>query len=290
VPSDKRARQRAGREIRLAEEAKAAKRRKQIRNVVVVVAVAAIIILIVFLTTSNSPKKNAASSTTTTTAVAGTTTTTAPATTTTTVPSANATAQAAADKVAVAAGCPASTSAVVNTQKYSAAPPMTIDTSKTYTANVVTTAGNFTIALDAKAAPATVNSFVFLADKGFYHCIIFHRVIPTFMDQTGDPTGTGGGGPGYTIPDEYPPKAANAANQYPLGSVAMANTGQPHTGGSQFFIVSGPEGEGLPNTYTLFGHVTTGMDVVDKINAQGSTAGVPPDVTQRILSVTISVA
>jgi cyclophilin family peptidyl-prolyl cis-trans isomerase len=107
------------------------------------------------------------------------------------------------------------------------------------------------------------------------------------MDQTGDPKGTGAGGPGYTIADENPPAAANPADQYPLGSVAMANTGQANTGGSQFFVVSGPEGESLPNTYTLFGHVTSGMKVVDKINAEGSKAGVPPDVTQRMLSVTI---
>ena len=92
-----------------------------------------------------------------------------------------------------------------------------------------------------------MNNFVFLAEKGYYHCVIFHRVIPSFMDQTGDPTGTGTGGPGYTIPDENPPKAATG-QQYPLGSVAMANTGQPNTGGSQFFIVAGPQGESLPNT------------------------------------------
>jgi cyclophilin family peptidyl-prolyl cis-trans isomerase len=276
VPSDKRARQRAAREFRLASEAKAKKRRKQIRNAVVIAAIAGVIILVVFLTTNNSPKKGSASGTTTTTVVKG--------------GSANAKAQAAANKVAVAAGCPASTATRVNTLKYSSAPAMTIDTSKSYTAKVVTTAGTFTIALDAKAAPQTVNSFVFLADKGYYHCVIFHRVIPSFMDQTGDPTGTGTGGPGYTIPDEYPAKATNSADQYPLGSVAMANTGQPHTGGSQFFIVAGSQGEGLANTYTLFGQVATGMSVVDKINAEGSTAGVPPDVTQRIISVTISVA
>ena len=130
---------------------------------------------------------------------------------------------------------------------------MTIDTSKTYTATVKTTAGTFAIALDAKAAPMTVNNFVFLADKGYYHCVIFHRVIPSFMDQTGDPTGTGTGGPGYTIADENPPKAPTRPSQYPLGSVAMANTGAPNTGGSQCFIVAGPEGECLPNTYSLFG-------------------------------------
>jgi cyclophilin family peptidyl-prolyl cis-trans isomerase len=98
-----------------------------------------------------------------------------------------------------------------------------------------------------KDAPQTVNNFVFLAQHQFFDCVIFHRVIPGFVDQTGDPTGTGSGGPGYTIPDEYPAKASNAADQYPLGSVAMANTGQPHTGGSQWFIVAGAEGESLPN-------------------------------------------
>ena len=92
---------------------------------------------------------------------------------------------------------------------------MTIDTSKTYTATVMTTAGTFDIALDAKTAPITVNNFVFLADKGYYHCVIFHRVIPGFMDQTGDPTGTGDGGPGYTIQDENPPKAANRPTAVP---------------------------------------------------------------------------
>ena len=189
--------------------------------------------------------------------------------------------------MAVKAGCPASPKTTVNTQKYSSAPAMAIDTSKTYTATVVTTAGTFDIALDAKTAPTTVNNFVFLANKGYYHCVIFHRVIPQFMDQTGDPTGTGEGGPGYTIKDENPPKAANAAQQYPLGSVAMANTGQPNSGGSQFFIVAGPQGESLPNSYALFGSVTSGMDVVTTINQQGSAQGVPPDVTQRILSVTI---
>jgi cyclophilin family peptidyl-prolyl cis-trans isomerase len=261
MPSDKRARQRAAREIRLAQEAKAKKRRKQIRNVIVIGVIALIVILVVFLTTSNnSPSTTALSP------------------------------QAKANQVAVAAGCPTSTSARVNTQKYAAAPAMTIDTSKTYTATVVTTAGTFTIGLDAKTAPETVNNFVFLADKGYYHCVIFHRVIPKFMDQTGDPTGTGQGGPGYTIADENPAAAANSADQYPLGSVAMANTGQPHSGGSQFFIVAGPEGESLPNSYALFGHVLTGMSVVDKINAEGSTAGVPPDVTQRIISVTVHVA
>jgi len=199
----------------------------------------------------------------------------------------NAQLQAQANAAAVKAGCPANPKTRVNDQKYSAAPPMTIDTSKTYTATIKTTTGTFDATLDAKTAPNTVNNFVFLAEKGYYHCVIFHRVIPQFMNQTGDPTGTGTGGPGYTIPDENPPKAPTASPQYPLGSLAMANTGSPHSGGSQFFIVAGPQGESLPNTYALFGSVTSGMSVVDTINKQGSAQGVPPDVTQRILSVTI---
>lgn len=275
MPSDKRARQRAAREARLAAEAQSQKRRKQIRNGVIVVVLAGIIVGIVFLVSggsNNTPTSKSKASTTTTTAAAK---------------GSDANLQAQANEVAVKAGCPASTKTTVNTQKYSSAPTMTIDTSKTYTATVVTTAGTFDIALDAKTAPTTVNNFVFLADKGYYHCVIFHRVIPGFMDQTGDPTGTGDGGPGYTIKDENPAKASNAAQQYPLGSVAMANTGQPNSGGSQFFVVAGAQGESLPNTYALFGSVTSGMNVVDTINQQGSTAGVPPDVTQRMLSVTI---
>jgi cyclophilin family peptidyl-prolyl cis-trans isomerase len=269
VPSDKRARQRAAREARLAAEAQRTKRRRQIRNVILVVVVAGAIVGIAFAVSSGNNGRKAQAKTTTTTTIASTA------------------AQAKANAVAVGAGCPASTKTTVNTQKYTAAPPLTIDPSKTYTATVVTTAGTFDITLDPKTAPTTVNNFVFLADKGYYHCVIFHRVIPGFMDQTGDPTGVGTGGPGYTIPDENPAKAVTGASQYPLGSVAMANTGQPHTGGSQFFIVAGPQGESLPNTYALFGSVTTGMNVVDAINQQGSTAGVPPNVTQRILSVTI---
>jgi peptidylprolyl isomerase/peptidyl-prolyl cis-trans isomerase B (cyclophilin B) len=274
VPSEKRARQRAAREARLAAEAKRHKRNRQVRNGVIVVAAAGLVVGLVFALSGNNNKPVASQSHVTTTTSA--------------LQASDARLQAQANAAAVKAGCPASTKTRVNTQKYSAAPAMTIDTSKTYTANVDTTTGSFVITLDAKTAPQTVNNFVFLADKGFYHCVIFHRVIPQFMDQTGDPTGTGTGGPGYTIPDENPPKAAAAASQYPLGSVAMANTSQPNTGGSQWFVVAGPEGESLPNSYALFGQVTSGMNVVDTINQQGSAQGVPPNVTQRILSITVS--
>ena len=257
--------------MRLAAEAKAKKRRKQIRNTVVVVVIAAVVVVIVLVTSSGKAKT--ASSTTTTTAASST--------------PKYVLLQEAANKVAVADGCPASTSARVNTQKYSAVPPTTIDTSKTYSATVKTTAGTFTIGLDAKAAPITVNSFVFLAHKGYFHCVIFHRVIPGFVDQTGDPTGTGTGGPGYEFANENIPKA------YATGDVAMANSGA-NTNGSQFFIVAPGGATALDadlssGGYSLFGQITSGQNVVNTINSEGTSAGTP-HVTQRVLSVTIHVS
>jgi len=278
VPSDKRARQRAAREARLAAEAQQQKRRRQIRNGVIVVVIAAVIVGIVFLVSGNNNTPVASKST------VGTTTTTSAA------KGADAKLQAQANEVAVKAGCPAAptTPTKAASQKYTAAPPETIDATKQYTATIKTTTGTFDVSLDATAAPKTVNNFVFLANKGYFNCGAFFRVIPGFVLQTGNPAQTNTGTePGYTIPDELPPKAANPAQQYPLGALVMANTGQPNTGGSQFFIVSGPQGESLPNTYSLFGQVTSGMSVIDTIGQQGSASGIPPDVTQRMISVTI---
>jgi peptidyl-prolyl cis-trans isomerase B (cyclophilin B) len=279
VPSDKRARQRAAREARLAAEAQSQKRRKQIRNGIIVVVIAAVIVGIVFLVSGNNNKNVTSQSNVdkTTTTIAG--------------KSADAKLQAQANEVAVKAGCPASpkTPTAAASQKYTAAPPMTIDTSKTYTATFKTTTGTFVASLDTAAAPKTVNNFVFLANKGYFNCGSFFRVIPGFVLQTGNPTQTNTGTePGYTIPDELPAKAANPAQQYPLGSLVMANTGQPNSGGSQFFIVAGAQGEALPNTYSLFGQVTSGMSIVSTIDQQGSASGIPPDVTQRIISLTIN--
>ncbi len=134
---------------------------------------------------------------------------------------------------------------------------------------------------------------MFLARHDFFNCVIFHRVIPGFVVQGGDPTGTGSGGPGYQFTEQGPPLVAKGAVQYPLGSVAMANSNSPastdpNTNGSQFFIVTGSSGETLSNDYVLFGQVTSGMSVVDKINDDGSASGVPPTVTHRMLSVTIT--
>ncbi|MBW3659866.1 MAG: peptidylprolyl isomerase, partial [Actinobacteria bacterium] len=154
---------------------------------------------------------------------------------------------------------------------------MTIDTSATYRATVETTCGTVVLELAASEAPTTVNNFVFLAEDGYYDGVPFHRVINGFMIQGGDPTGTGHGNggqfPGYTFEDElsYAEEVVSAAGGYPRGSLAMANAGAD-TNGSQFFIVQAEPGYPLPPQYTLFGEVTEGMDVVDRI-AQGPAEG-----------------
>lgn len=146
-------------------------------------------------------------------------------------------------------------------KKYESLPPMTIDVNKSYQATVKTDKGQFTIELFAQSAPKTVNNFVFLAKEGFYNDIVFHRIIKSFMIQTGDPTGTGTGGPGYKFEDEL-----NSPYKYEPGIVAMANAG-PNTNGSQFFICTGNDSkflDQLPN-YTIFGKIIDGMDVIQNI-------------------------
>src|SRR4051812_8655327 len=160
-------------------------------------------------------------------------------------------------------------------KSFSAPPDMEIDPSKRYSAQLDTSIGTMTIALDAATAPKTVNNFVFLARQGFYDGVIFHRIIEGFMCQGGDPDGTGRGGPGYRFEDELP-----KPGRYEVGSVAMANAG-PNTNGSQFFIVSGSSGVGLPPQYSLFGKVVAGLDVVTAIEAVGVTRGGPQEEAPR---------
>jgi cyclophilin family peptidyl-prolyl cis-trans isomerase len=162
---------------------------------------------------------------------------------------------------------------------------MLIDPSKTYTAVIATTLGDMEVALLAAEAPITVNNFVFLAREGFYAGVPFHRIVRTFMVQTGDPTGIGTGGPGYRFEDEP------VTRDYTRGTVAMANAG-PNTNGSQFFIVHG-DNVNLPRNYTIFGTVTNGLDVLDSIASVPvgpSRSGEPssPTVDVRITQVTIS--
>lgn len=282
MATTKRQRQKAARREKIERENREAKRNQLLRRSVI-----SIVVVVLVLGSGYLIFKPSSTTTTTTTTSAPVTTTSS--VTTTTGAAAPALTQAQADAKAVAAGCPSSTAIRVNNLTWSHAPAMTIDRSKTYTANFVTTAGDFSVRLDAATAPQTVNNFVFLAQHNYYHCVIFHRVIPGFMEQTGDPTGLGTGGPGYTIADENP-KAGNPT--YPLFSVAMANTGAPHSGGSQFFIVTGTTGETLPNSYALFGQVVSGTSVVMAINNAGNSSasanGMPPVVTHRILSITVS--
>jgi cyclophilin family peptidyl-prolyl cis-trans isomerase len=149
-------------------------------------------------------------------------------------------------------------------KQWTSPPAMAIDMNKTYLAHVETNKGNFTIELFAKDAPKTVNNFVFLSKEKFYDNVYFHRIVKNFMIQSGDPKGTGTGGPGYSIEDELSQKY-----KYEKGIVAMANKGMPNTGGSQFFICTGPGADPLNNQpdYTIFGKIVNGMDTIDKLNA-----------------------
>ena len=167
-------------------------------------------------------------------------------------------------------------------QEFSAPPEMGIDPAKRYTATMTTSLGEIVIALDALKAPKTVNNFVFLALNHYYDGVIFHRIINGFMCQGGDPTGTGRGGPGYRFEDELP-----KPREYQVGSLAMANAG-PNTNGSQFFIVSGGSGVGLPPQYSLFGQVVKGLDIVDTMQNVPTGGGDKPKTAVVIQSVVIT--
>jgi peptidyl-prolyl cis-trans isomerase B (cyclophilin B) len=149
-------------------------------------------------------------------------------------------------------------------KQYSAPPPMTLDTTKTYTVTFETSRGNIVVDLFPKEAPKTVNNFVFLAKDGFYDGTVFHRVIPDFMVQGGDPTGTGRGGPGYKFEDE----TKGNPRKHKRGTLSMANAG-PNTNGSQFFITHVAT-DWLDAKHTVFGEVRSGQDIVDSIK-QGDT-------------------
>lgn len=164
-------------------------------------------------------------------------------------------------------------------KQYAAPPAMTIDPSKSYQATLHTDAGDIVLALHAAEAPATVNNFVFLAREGFYDGVIFHRVIADFMAQTGDPTGTGTGGPGYRFADEIHP----ALRHDGPGVLSMANAG-PNTNGSQFFIthVATPW---LDGKHTVFGKVVDGLDVLLAIPERDPGDRSAPAVTIRSIDI-----
>ena len=231
----KRERQRQNKEARRAavqEAEKRTKRNRTIRNLVLVLIPLVIVFVVLQLTKSDDSKDTKSASN-------------------------------------VACGAKAPTGKPTTTT-LAAAPAMTIDPAKQYTAVMKTSCGDVTIALDAAAAPQTVNSFVTLAKSGFYDNTLFHRIVPDFVDQGGDPTGTGSGGPGYQLPDEPP------ADGYQAGSVAMANAGAGTTG-SQFFLVvsdSGAQqlGTTAPFKYSSLGTMdAAGLKVAKKINTFGGS-------------------
>jgi cyclophilin family peptidyl-prolyl cis-trans isomerase len=148
---------------------------------------------------------------------------------------------------------------MANSQQFSKAPEMALDPKKDYVAVFQTERGPIRVKLYAQEAPVTVNNFVFLARQGFYDGTTFHRVIGGFMAQGGDPTGSGRGGPGYQIRDEFHPKRRHDR----AGILSMANAG-PNTGGSQFFITYGPTPH-LDNRHAVFGEVVEGMENLLKL-------------------------
>lgn len=137
---------------------------------------------------------------------------------------------------------------------------MTIDANRAYKATIVTAKGTMEVALDAKAAPSTVNNFVFLAKDRFYDGLTFHRVEPGFVIQGGDPNGDGSGGPGYTIADEQ------SSLLHEDATIAMAKTEEPDSAGSQFYVTLGAQ-PFLDGKYTVFGKLTAGQEVPGKIAA-----------------------
>lgn len=271
MPTEKRQRQKEGRRARLEAQRKRDRRRQTARRVGFSLVGALVVVGIVLLALPGSTPL---------------------------------TAQQKANAIAVAAGCPSQPPTSVKpgtiTLSWKHQPLQTIDRSATYVATMKTTAGVVKFRLDTAGAPINVNNFIFLANQGFYSCNPFWRVIPKFMDQTGDPAGSGNGGPGYDVTTNELPAAVHHGVQYPNGTVAMANgcpqtdtpAKCPRTNGSQFFIVDGAEGNALPPKYTVIGHVISGMNVISKINKEGAVGvnagpGYPPRIIERIISVTI---
>ena len=270
--TDKRARQKELHRTRLDEARRTAEtsaRKRRIINIVLSVVGALVIVSGVAWLTRDKSTTTAAATSPSTTLAAGETTTSEAGGTTTTVVSTTA--------------CPATDGSSPRTTTFATPPPICIDPTKAYSAVIDTNLGSFTVSLDAKKAPTTVNNFVVLARYHFYDGLTFHRVVPNFVIQGGDPAGDGSGGPGYTIGEEPP-----ADKTYQKYDLAMAKTGAPNSTGSQFFVVTGdPSALNQAGTYSLFGHVTAGTEVVDKIGTV-EVDGQKPKQTITMSKVTIT--
>jgi cyclophilin family peptidyl-prolyl cis-trans isomerase len=270
MPDPKRERQRQNREAARAAQLEAARHARKKQSAIRLGVVAGLAIVLAVLAAALFGGKDDKK----TTAASESTTTSGPSTTTTTVNPA----------VLAAVKCnDTKPPENPNRPTFKEPPPMTIDQAKKYAATLETSCGKITVELDPKAAPKTVNSFVFLAKQKYFDGLTFHRVVKDFVIQGGDPQGTGSGGPGYEFEDELPQEG------YKIGSLAMANSG-PNTNGSQFFIITGNEGAQLPSKYNLFGMVTSGIEAAQKLE---TFAQDPPDPQGKpsrplyILSITI---
>ena len=168
--------------------------------------------------------------------------------------------------------------------KFPSAPPMVIDATRTYSAEMVTSMGTMTIHLDPIGAPQTVNTFVYLARCPYFDSLVFPRSTNCFVIQVACPEGSGRGGPGYRFADELP-----KPGRYELGSLVMANAG-PDTNGSQFFVITGPSGVALPPAYAMFGKVVSGLEVATAIQEVSTAPGDRPTTDVVIDSVTITEA
>ncbi|MGH9157423.1 MAG: peptidylprolyl isomerase [Acidimicrobiales bacterium] len=272
MPSQKRERQKQGRQARQ-QQLLAQQRKAQTRRRAITAGAIALVVVVVALIFSRGGDGDG-----TTDVAAGSTSSTTPGASATAPGEPSTTSPVAGDPSA----CPPGDGSAPKTTAFPTPPATCIDPARSYTATVETDVGSFTIALAADKAPVTVNNFVFLARYHYYDDVAFHRVIPGFVVQGGDgEKGDGTGGPGYSIADELP-----KAGDYKVGSVAMANSG-PNTNGSQFFVVTGAQGAALPPSYSLFGTVdANGLAVVKNIEADGTDGG-QPKVTHKIVNITI---
>ena len=302
MPIDKRQRQKEGRRVRLEAERKAtaqSRRNRIVLRLAILVAIVLIVVLAISVfsgddggndtvsavdtqltdtqpITTAAPTTTAVPATTTTLAAVESPAVTFPATTTTVV------------FPETGPECPAEDGSSPPAITFDGPPPLCIDLETVYEALFITSVGNFTIELYPALDAASVNNFVFLARHHYYDGSVFHRVINGFVVQGGDPTGNspGTGGPGYAFTGGKP-----APGAYQLGSLAMANSGSdPSTNGSQFFIVTGPSGEGLPADFSLFGQVTSGLEVPLAIQAVETGPGDTPIEPVVVFSVTITEA
>ncbi|HTJ74286.1 MAG TPA: peptidylprolyl isomerase [Acidimicrobiales bacterium] len=279
MPTQKRQRKREGHQVRQAAAAAARRRRQTRRTRAIAGAFLALVLVagLAVIVNGGSDKETVSSQGTSTTTAAGSASTTV--------------AKKPVDLPPVAAGasikgdtpCPPADGSAPRTTSFEKQPPLCVNVAKTYTAEMQTTKGLMVISLDVKNATKTVNNFVVLARYHYFDGIAFHRIVPGFVIQGGDPLQTGSGGPGYKFEDELP-----KAGSYKIGSLAMANSG-PNTNGSQFFIVTGDAGTSLQPNYSLFGQVTQGLEVVKAIEdtgIAGTQDGKPSEVV-KINSVTI---